>query len=84
MNFYNQRHKVKGLTNPQFSTQEEVQEGEDQEVTFSRDQPQFQKNYIYINKSLTQEKRRLLKETRIKKIKTKNINIKTALIMVNS
>lgn len=84
MNFYNQRHKVKGLTNPQFSTQEEVQEGEDQEVTFSRDQPQVQKNDIYINKFLTQEKRRLLKETRIKKIKTKNINIKTALIMVNS
>lgn len=84
MNFYNQRHKVKGLTNLQFSTQEEVQEGEDQEVTFSRDQPQVQKNDIYINKFLTQEKRRLLKETRIKKIKTKNINIKTALIMVNS
>ena len=84
MNFYNQRHKVKGLTNLQFSTQEEVQEGEDQEVTFSRDQPQVQKNDIYINKFLTQEKRRLLKETRIKKIKTKNINIKTTLIMVNS
>ena len=84
MNFYNQRHKVKGLTNLQFSTQEEVQEGEDQEVTFSRDQPQVQKNDIYINKFLTQEKRRFLKETRIKKIKTKNINIKTALIMVNS
>ena len=67
MTFYNQGHKVKGLTNLQFSTQEEVQEGEDQEVTFSRDQPQVQKNYIQINKFLTQEKRRLLKETRIKK-----------------
>lgn len=53
-------------------------------MTFSRDQSQVEKNYIYRNEFLNQEKRRLLKETRIKKIKTKNINIKTTLIMVNS
>ena len=44
LNFYNQWHKVKGLTNLHFSTQEEVEEGEDQEVILNTDQPQA--NYI--------------------------------------
>ena len=64
LNFFNQRHKVKGLINLHFSTQEEVEEGEDQEVILNTNQTQG--NYIYINESLTQENRRLLKETRIK------------------
>ena len=64
LKFYNQQHKVKGLTNLQLSTQEGVEEGGDQEVILNTDQPQA--NYIYISESLTQENPRLLKETRIK------------------
>ena len=54
LNFYNQWHKVKGLTNLTFSTQEEVEEGE---VIVNTDQLQtnYIYIYIYINKSLTQE-----------------------------
>ena len=46
LNFFNQRHKVKGLINLHFSTQEEVEEGEDQEVILNTNQTQG--NYIYI------------------------------------
>ena len=56
----------KWLTNLHFSTQKEVEEGEDQEVILNANQPQAQANYTYINISLTQENRWLLKETRIK------------------
>ena len=65
LNFYNQQHKVKGLTNLHFSTQKEVEEGEYQEVILNTNQG-ANYIYIYINKSLAQENSRLLKETRIK------------------
>ena len=51
LNFYNKRQKVKGLTNLHFSTQKEVEEGEEQEVILNTNQPQA--NYKYINESLT-------------------------------
>ena len=37
LNFYNQRRKVKGLTNLHFPTQEEVEKGENQEVILYTD-----------------------------------------------
>ena len=80
MNFYNQQYKVNGLTNLQFATQEKVEEGEGQEKILKTDEPKTQKNYSYINKSLTQENRRLLKETKIE-TKTRNLSIKATLIM---
>ena len=80
MNFYNQQYKVKRLANLQFATQENVEEGEGQEKIFNTNEPKTQKNYSYINKSLTQENRRLLKETKIE-TKTRNLSIKATLIM---
>ena len=80
INFYNQQYKLKGLTNLQFATQEKVEEGEGQEVILKTDEPKTQKNYSYKNKPLTQENRRLLKETKTE-TKTRNTNIKAALIM---
>ena len=50
-------------------------------MIFDTDQPQAQANYIDVNESLTQENRRLLKESRLKS-KEKNIKTNTTLIMI--
>ena len=48
LNFYNQWHKVKGLTNLHFSTQEEVEEREDQEVILNTQTNYKLTIYIYV------------------------------------
>ena len=50
-------------------------------MIFDTGQPQAQANYIDVNESLTQENRRLLKESRLKS-KEKNIKINATLIMM--
>ena len=50
-------------------------------MIFDTGQPQAQANYFDLNESLTQENRRLLKESRLKS-KEKNIKTNTTLIMI--
>ena len=65
MNFFGQRHKLKSLTQSQFV--EAYESVEDRELTRNRNTSKEQRQrYIYINESLTQENRKLLKEVRDK------------------
>ena len=50
-------------------------------MIFDTGQPQAQANYVDVNESLTQENRRLLKESRLKS-KENNIKINATLIMI--
>ena len=65
MSFFRQCHKLKGVTVSQFV--EAYESDEDREVTLNHSTPkEQQQRYIYINDSLTQENRKLLKEARDK------------------
>ena len=65
MSFFRQCHKLKGVTVSQFV--ETYESDEDREITLNHSTPkEQQQRYIYINDSLTQENRKLLKEARDK------------------
>ena len=82
MNFFWQHHKLKDVTESQFV--ETCESDEDREVTLNCKTPKEQQQryihtYIYINKSLTEENEKLLKEgrdkSRAKKHKCKGCTI---------
>ena len=65
LNFFRQCHKLKGVTESQFV--EAYESDEDREETLNRNTPkELQQRFIYINESLTQKNRKLLKEVRDK------------------